>query len=255
MVLTIIYAGMNGVAIVLPRFESLKVPMPAVNDDTCVFILSTPGSGSSSMVKMLLNAGCEISGENWGAFISLGVFRAQIEHAQRQQPKGEHGKFAWRKVFDYHQVEAAHMELVRRILNPRSASCWGFKEVRYGRGGKMKNLAADIAYLKGLCAHPTIVFHYRADFAVEANSTMLRRHGKNYQADSWGQRQCFDAYLKGPRYSVPRNLTGCACEKDCDDPPVFLHTLEDYIGNTSRHMALFQHLGLKMMSANDIHLR
>jgi len=236
--------------------SSFAISFSKKKNDTCVFILSTPGTGSSSMVKMLLNAGCEVSGENWGALISLRKFKAQMEDTERQPRKGEHEKFAWRKVFDYHQVEAAHTELVRRILNPRSAGCWGFKEIRYGRVKNMKTLAADIAYLKGLCAHPTIVFHYRADFAVEANSSMLQRFGKTYQADSWKQRQCFDAYLKGPRYSAPQNLTGCACVKGCDDPPAFLHTLEDYIQNTSRHVALFQHLGLNMMSAaDDIHLR
>ena len=57
---------------------------PARAGETCVFLLATPGSGSSTMVELLSRAGVEMSGENWGAFIGLARFDERMRRTARQ---------------------------------------------------------------------------------------------------------------------------------------------------------------------------
>ena len=149
----------------------------APGEEKCVFLLATPGSGSTSMAR-LLNAvpSCELSGENSGALHYLARFRENVDvaDAQRRSADAGHDAEAWRGVYNSTDVRRAEISLVRALLNPTGRRCWGFKEIRFGRGEKVATFARDVAYLRSLCARPRVIIHTRRAFASEHDSSVIR---------------------------------------------------------------------------------
>ena len=90
---------------------------------------------------------CTISGENWGAFQSLAAFDSKVRRTAAQSRGDEHAKVAWRKVFEIASVRQAEEDLVSAMLNPEGSSCWGFKEIRHGRGEHRLQLELEIEFL------------------------------------------------------------------------------------------------------------
>ena len=147
----------------------------APRGETCVFILSTPGSGSSTMVELFnQHTACEISGENAGEFMDLARFVEDFERADSQYRGDSHSERAWHKVYDRDAVVRAQEGLVRALLNPRNATCWGFKEVRYGRDARLDTFAHDVAFLSAMCEDARVVLHSRAAIEPELASSVLR---------------------------------------------------------------------------------
>lgn len=222
-------------------------PMDWPTDTTCMFILSSPGSGSStirelvSQCKVADNRHCMISGENRGAFKYLTRFHSNVAYAYREGINEKTEKGAWRNYFDPEQVEKATADLVASMLNPSRSACWGFKDILHGREplpGEPLMLANEIEFLASLCSDPKIIIHTRKDPKAEFNSSVLKnRHGE--QLITLKQHSCFDSYtglLEGNK-----TLDGCVAKKS--SPIVFRHYLEDYLGNTENYGALWSYLG------------
>mmetsp|Transcript_5180 Transcript_5180/g.15748 ORF Transcript_5180/g.15748 Transcript_5180/m.15748 type:complete len:279 (+) Transcript_5180:125-961(+) len=229
---------------------ALTVTCASGLSDTCVFLLSTPGSGSSTMVELLAEESrCEMSGENWGEFITLAAFQSQLSRTinQPRERAGPHDYWAWHKVYNDTRAmvtltERFAREMVEAQLNPRRLPCWGFKEIRYGLPPRHLTMGHDIAFLGRQCARPRVIFHMRRYISSELNSTISEKNDFDYAL----QRACFRAYVRGTATSdpnFPHQLRGCVCtEPPC--PPAILHELEDYIEHNARHERLWSFLGL-----------
>ena len=170
----------------------------APRGETCVFILSTPGSGSSTMVELFNRyTACEISGENAGEFIDLARFVEDFERTDVQDRGNGHAERAWHKVYDRDAVVRAQEGLVRTMLNPRNATCWGFKEIRYGRDARLDTFAHDVAFLSAMCEDARVILHSRAALEPELESSVMRGKGAEARRSSAMQRACFDVFAKG----------------------------------------------------------
>ena len=231
---------MRAAAVVLFALARLAAPRPA--DETCVFLLATPGSGSSTMAELLARAGVEMSGENWGAFAALARFAEKMRRTAKQPRSNAHDAAAWRAVFDAADVDAATDALARAVLNPRGAPAFGFKEIRYGRPPNVGTFRDDVAFLETLCARPRVVLHMRRNATREFHSAVVGDRPA-VARDSRQQRECFASYAG-------------AAPGPCGPPraAAFVHYLEDYIDRTPRHAALWDYVGLAEPARDDVHL-
>mmetsp|Transcript_32006 Transcript_32006/g.66815 ORF Transcript_32006/g.66815 Transcript_32006/m.66815 type:complete len:371 (-) Transcript_32006:128-1240(-) len=214
-------------------------------NSTCIFIYSSPGSGSSTMVKLLEQChvpgseatGCTMSGENWGALQHLTEFQQSFQRTHLQPRPDEHADAAWRRVYHYPEVIEAERDLVASLLNPHGESnCWGIKEIRFGRGDKgMESLTADTQFLSSLCANPKFIVHTRRDIQKELNSSIIGGRRRE-QTITQKQHQCFDTFMEGtkgaPRSQQQRQQQEgqkqCLAPKDRNIQR-FRHHLEDYV--------------------------
>ena len=181
------------------------------------------------MVELISRSGCVMSGENEGAFIHLGMFDRAVRRTDNRPRGTAHGETAWRKVYDLGDVRKATAAVVAAMLNPRRKNCFGFKEIRYGRGSKnAQSFENDIAYLRTLCDNPKIVLHMRRSPEPELASHVLRKlnTSKGTLTEHMAQRELF--------VRVARN----------DSSGPFLHYLEDYIEGNFRHKGFWRYLGL-----------
>eukprot|EP00594_Rhizosolenia_setigera_P006594 CAMPEP_0178952978 /NCGR_PEP_ID=MMETSP0789-20121207/8158_1 /TAXON_ID=3005 /ORGANISM="Rhizosolenia setigera, Strain CCMP 1694" /LENGTH=247 /DNA_ID=CAMNT_0020634175 /DNA_START=201 /DNA_END=944 /DNA_ORIENTATION=- len=201
--------------------------------ELCIFILASPGSGSSTMVDLLQNCmpGCMISGENWAAFQFLDRFHQSVVRTQNQ-PRGDdlHYSTAWKMHFDLQDVEESINNLVRTMINPDGKQCWGFKEIRYGRGDiggdEESNLSNDVEFLSSFCQNPKIIFHTKREPEDEFTSDVMRGRPELWNITRL-QHQEFDSYV--------------AKDKTSGEPPkVFRHYLEDYLERNTRFKELWE---------------
>lgn len=201
-----------------------------VDKQQCIFILATPGSGSSTMVNLLQNCipGCQISGENHGAIQSLRGFYEQVVQTNDQPRLSKHSGETWKKYFKLLDVQEATKSLATTMLNPNKSQCWGFKEIRYGRNNQRLQLEQDIKFLSSLCPNPKIILHTKRNPVLEFNSTVLL--GKPQQQEfSKLQHQTFDSYVeKEELASKPAK--------------VFRHYLEDYLERNTSFQQLWDYL-------------
>ena len=67
----------------------------------CIFIIATPGSGSSLMRATVENqTGCVMSGENWGALLQLSEMHRLIMKTETQPRRDQHSNDAYgRNIF------------------------------------------------------------------------------------------------------------------------------------------------------------
>ena len=235
----------------------------APGEEKCVFLLATPGSGSTSMAR-LLNAvpSCELSGENSGALHYLARFRENVDvaDAQRRSADAGHDAEAWRGVYNSTDVRRAEVSLVRALLNPTGRRCWGFKEIRFGRGEKVATFARDVAYLRSLCARPRVIIHTQRAFASEHDSSVIRARMSTRDEGSREQWACFETFFGNASAAAALNLRearaaevsrGCAppsagvAGRGNQRPIAFRHTLEDYLEDNEQHDALFHYIGVK----------
>ena len=248
------------------------------NDDMCIFILATPGSGSSTMVDLVgtcrpnpppdpplfhqqktplpvssYNSSCFISGENGGIFRELLHVDSTLKNTERtyRVSKTVHHKAAWKMYF--HLPHALHQltQVASTILNPYNSSCWGFKEIRHGRY-LHDNFAQEIGFLANLCPNPKIILHTRRDYKKEFQSTVLGNYGVRGQQPSLQQRLCFDSYMGMPlnqtivnAVSTRQQITYPKCQRKQKQlsrtPPfVFRHYLEDYLERNDRFQELWK---------------
>ena len=194
----------------------------------CVFIIATPGSGSSTMRAAVENrTGCLMSGENWGALLSLSDMHARIEMTQSMGRQSQHDYDAWRMVFKPHAVVAEEHRLVQALLNPDGRPCWGFKEVRYGRDqSRPDTFARDLKYLAGLCQQPRFVLHSRRTIARELESEIIQLGGAGAVLETQAQWRCFDAYCASPQAAANFSSSErCIRSPGVAAVPVFRHTL------------------------------
>jgi len=234
----------NSIYIVENCGPGKKVIKSENHDSTCIFILSSPGSGSSTMTKVLSQCmgekethKCIISGENWGAIQALSVFASKMLKTDQQSRRNEHDEVAWHKVYnDFKQVHAKELDLVSSIFNPYGSSCWGFKEVRYGREVEsIDNFENEVNYLTTLCNNPKIIFHTRANITQELNSTIMRkimRKRRGERIKTIRQHECFDTYSAQAPIS-----------SKCQGPPkipVFRHYLEDFLERNDNFVTLWE---------------
>lgn len=205
-------------------------------DQTCVFVLASPGSGSSTMLNLLETCfnNCTISGENWGAFKALREFHESIMKTEKQGRNSDHSKAAWKKVFDISDIKMHENNLVHSILNPNNGKCWGFKEIRYGRD--TNNLAKSIEYLTSLCTNPKIILHTRRSYEDEFGSSVLKNKN-GQQKVSIKQHECFDSYVGKYEKTVD---PVCVPETSASLDHVFRHYLEDYIEQTENFTKLWK---------------
>ena len=194
------------------------------NDDMCVFILATPGSGSSTMVDLVgscrpnpppdpplfhqqktplpvssYKSSCFISGENWGTFQELHHVYSTVNHTEQlyTASRTEHDKAAWKMYFQLPHALNKIQEVALTILNPYNSSCWGFKEIRHGRNHH-DNFDSEIHFLANLCPNPKIILHTRRNHHKEMQSSILQHLGDTQQLQSLQQRLCFDTYMGMP---------------------------------------------------------
>ena len=224
---------------------------PSSRASTCIFILSTPGSGSSTMVDLVsqCNKECEISGENWGSLQSLSDFHDKLDRTENQPRHSYHAQVAWKKVFDYNKVQEAERELVYSILNPNDSQCWGFKEIRYGRQ-KPKRLAKDIEYLSSLCDNPKFILHSREDAMKERESSVI--HSKEALIkQSVEQHTCFNSYTQetiskdknNGEDNLVESIDGCVrTDKSNEKTKAFRFFLEDYLNENEKYQQLWEYL-------------
>jgi len=200
--------------------------------DHCVFILSTPGSGSSFTVdKVQTMMGCRMSGENWGALISLGQFAGAMCRTQLETRQSQHDKQAWMKRFDGPTISDMARDMAWASLNASGASCFGFKEIRYGRGQtNRRTFAQDLDFLATLCKDPRFIFHTRASIDKELHSGIGRHGAEQFAADTRGQWRCFDAYcgVGGGNGSVDNT---CAPQSGSPRVAVLRSRLEDFVAD------------------------
>ena len=221
-------------------------------EEKCVFLLATPGSGSTSMAR-LLNAvpSCELSGENSGALHYLARFRENVNvaDAQRRSAHAGHDAEAWRGVYNSTDVRCAEVSLVRALLNPAGRRCWGFKEIRFGRGEKVATFARDGADRRSRCARPRVIIHTRR-CRVQHESSVPRAGTRDEGSrEQWAWRDlprersaAAALHLReAGRRGEPRMRGPRAGRR----PIAFRHTLEDYLEDNEQHDALFHYIGVK----------
>ena len=150
------------------------------------------------------------------------------------------------------------MALARALLYPDGRRCWGFKEVRFGRGReRLQTFSRDIAFLSKLCARPRIVLHSRRDLASELLSLRKIVGRADFvrfeQEDTRQQWACFDAYAGLPANgsTAMDRRAAQACAPPADGPAVFRHTLEDYLEQNANHAALWRYLGFEPPPLRD----
>lgn len=224
------------------------------NDNkTCVFLVTTPGSGSSTMVEYLNQfSSCEISGENWGALHDLAQFDSDLDSTDGQNRRDNHSAAAWRKVYSRPAVDRVEAAMIQALFNPNDAPCWGFKEIRFARGlDQCSTFQRDMAYLRSLCARPRIIIHTRRDIAREMQSTIVTRY--HTQDETTIQWACFETILgnasAASAHELSKNvvqqiLKGCSPSSDVRATQIFWHTLEDYLEDNANHNALWKYLGM-----------
>ena len=93
-------------------------------NETCIFILATPGSGSSTMVELFnQHTDCELSGENYGALIELARYDEALAKTDEWPRVNAHADAAWHRAYDsLDTIRAAERALVRCAMPPSSAS-------------------------------------------------------------------------------------------------------------------------------------
>ena len=228
----------------------------AIPEDMCVFLLATPGSGSTTMLELFKgHTPCEMSGENSRAFGSLAQFDAAIDQTDKMHatmPMG-HDQDAWHGVYTRDEVRGAEKALARSVLNPRGQRCWGFKEIRHGRPPSM-SFSRDVAFLRSLCAQPRVVLHTRRDIADELSSRIIRQNIANADATrvQWA---CFETFLGNRSAVAAHGLSrsdASLVTKGCQPiaggaavPVAISHTLEDYVEDNVNHDRLWAYLGLE----------
>jgi len=220
--------------------KNVEKSVADLSDTTCLFIISTPGSGSSTMVEVLSQCSiahsnrCTISGENHGALRSLTEFHSRVVRTNKQRTNNIHAEAAWRKFFNQTHVEQATKDLVATMLNPNMSPCWGFKEIRYGREATIGTFSNDIEFLSSLCKNPKFILHSRKDATKEFNSTVLKNRWEQHK-QSVQQHSCFDSYVGLSKSNI--------CVAKEDTPLVFRHYLEDYLEENDNFRALWKYLG------------
>jgi hypothetical protein len=225
-------------------FRFLVLP----RNDTCIFILATPGSGSSTMVRLLNeHTSCEISGENRGAFIALARFEDQVNATEQMDRGDEHSKVAWNKVYTFLKVKQAEINLARAMLNPHSHNCWGFKEILYGRDTNRATFTKDLNFLRSLCRHPKILIHTRDKTELEFQASVLKGR-KDQQLQSQLQHDCFDLYINESSTISPDKFPGCS---NPERAFAFRHYLEDYIEGRDNEARMWNYLGFESPSAHE----
>ena len=230
------------------------------DESMCVFILSTPDSGSSTMVELLGQhlPDCDISGENAGAVQHLGRFHAAVHvtnswrvgapsRSNLADPQHAHMRAAWKHIFDFADVARREADLLRALLNPRHKPCWGFKEIRYGRGWQnIDEILHDVEFLFRACSRPKVVLHSRRD--EEAY------RGRPGADNSVQQHRCYDS-LKDWRHSQ-YHMPACNGSRIVHHQKhIYRHHLEDYIEQNAVHVGLWGFLGLKVPSHNHTIIR
>lgn len=220
-------------------------------DSKCIFILSTPGSGSSTMVDIAsqCNKECEISGENWGALQALSVFDKKLLMTENQPRPNYKLEVAWKKIFDYNKVKDAEMGLVYTMLNPNDSQCWGFKEIRHGRPPNAVTFAEEIEYLSTLCGNPKIILHSRETALKEKGSSVINDSNAKFQASA-DQHSCFNSYTQtivkddsNGNNTLVESIDGCV-RTDTGNAKTkgFRFFLEDYLNETDRYRELWEYL-------------
>ena len=227
---------------------------PPNDNKTCVFLVTTPGSGSSTMVEYLNQfSSCEISGENWDALHDLAKFDSDLDRTDRQNRRESHDAAAWRKVYSRPAVDRAEAAMIQALFNPNDAPCWGFKEIRFARGlDHCSTFQRDMAYLRSLCARPRIIIHTRRDIAREMQSKIVSQDDGR-KARTTIQWACFETILGNASAASARGLSknavqqiqeGCSPSSDVRASQIFRHTLEDYLEDNANHNALWKYLGM-----------
>jgi hypothetical protein len=221
----------------------------------CIFLLATPGSGSSTMVEVLNRyTNCSMSGENWGEFIQLARFNEALRRTIAQDRSAPHAEAAWRKVYALPaEIFEAERALVLAQLNPGGrASCYGFKEIRYGSGNAMATFARDVAFLATLCARPKVILHTRANLTAVLDARVFQGESAA-EMRRWtrDQVQCFDAYASRNASLAPH--PGCVPDAGAGSSavPVFRHLLEDYIEQNENEARLWRFLGRAPPGTNE----
>lgn len=245
--------------LVLPLLLLVLGAARAIPEDMCVFLLATPGSGSTTMLELFKDySPCEMSGENSGAFGSLAEFDAKIDHTDKMHANAKvgHAQDAWYGVYTRDEVRNVEKALARSVLNPRGRKCWGFKEIRHGRPSLLGTVSfsRDVAFLRSLCAQPRVVIHTRRDIADELSSRIVN-HTTGVVRGTRVQWACFETFL-GNRSAVAAHglspsdaslvMKGCQpIGGNAAVPVAISHTLEDYLEDNVNHHALWAYLGLK----------
>ena len=249
----------------MPRKPPPPPPAPLFTADTpspCIFLVASPGSGSTTLTELLRkHTGCDISGEKRGALSHLAAFHDATELTEAQWRGNPHVAAAWRRpeAGAWHGgVHAAEVALARALLYPDGRRCWGFKEVRFGRGReRLQTFSRDVAFLSKLCARPRIVLHTRRDLAAELLSLRKIVGRADFvrfeQEDTRQQWACFDAYAGLPANgsTAMDRRAAQACAPPADGPAVFRHTLEDYLEQNANHAALWRYLGFEPPPPRD----
>ena len=204
----------------------------------CIFIIATPGSGSSFMRAAIENrTGCVMSGENWGAFLQLSEMHRSIMKTDTQPRRDPHSIDAWKKYFRLADVIAAEHHLVATILNPDDRSCWGYKDIQIGRS-RHATFVRDLQYLAEQCKEPRFLFHTRRSLARELQSQIISRSQAN-ALDTKEQWACFHNYCNVSHSSNANQSSICRLPPGTHAVPTFRHTLEDMLENNSRHQLMW----------------
>jgi len=226
-------------------------PPRSSTDSKCIFILSTPGSGSSTMVNIAsqCNKECEISGENWGALQALSAFDKKLLRTENQPRTRYKQEVAWKKIFDYNTVKDAEMGLLYTMLNPNDRQCWGFKEIRHGRPPNTATFAEEIEYLATLCDNPKIIFHSRENAMKEKGSSVINFSNPKIQASAY-QHSCFNSYTQtivkddsDGNNTLVESIDGCVrTDTGNEKTKGFRFFLEDYLNENDRYRELWEYL-------------
>lgn len=247
-------------AVPCPKQSLLDPPSDLSKNDYCVFVLATPGSGSSTMLNLIEecrigNSTCRISGENWGSIQELGRFHESLIRTDKQWRGNDHEREAWKKQWsNVSNVIQVEHQLIKSMLNPpddpdhdasssSSSSCWGFKEIRYGRyDSSRKTLNRDVEFLQGLCEHPKIIFHTRRNVSQTFASQVLRQRPQEQQA-SILQHRCFDTFTK--TNTTSEKMPECVSMNNkvkaaSSDMSVFRFYLDDYLEGNSNYEKLWK---------------
>lgn len=87
--------------LVLPLLLLVLGAARAIPEDMCVFLLATPGSGSTTMLELFKDySPCEMSGENSGAFGSLAEFDARLALTDVSQTYSKLLASVWHVSYD-----------------------------------------------------------------------------------------------------------------------------------------------------------
>ena len=228
-----------------------------VFNSTCIFVVAAPGSGSSTMVELIgrhcmkqqqqqdsnnntdNKETCTMSGENWAAITALANFHSLVAKTARQWRGNEHMEAAWRRHFEVPTVTRAERDLVASLLNPQGNTCWGFKEIRFGRTEEKEvTFVRDMQYLTSLCARPKIILHSRRNATLEFDSTVLKNRLEQ-RPITLRQHECFDTFANLINSTAPN------CMSTGKVPPklYFRHYLEDYLERNQSFLNLWKFLG------------